>query len=337
MILILSTDSDYCTKAVMECLIDWNIPVIRLNDNDILRCPMQVYIDGELKFKVRIEGKWLYSDDISVVWFRKFGFFYQYEGFEDIKKYFGIDYFYKVSAEQRKVLNLITKTLKNRHWLCNYTAIGLNKFDVLQKAESVGLKIPYSIITNHKEDLITDENLKSKKIITKAAGDILAVDLDEEHLLTTLTNDITAYKSILPKAFFPSFIQEKIDKLFELRVFYLDGDFYAMAIFSQGNKQTETDFRNYDREKPNRWLPYQLPNTIANKLDKLMKLIGLNTGSIDLIYSTKKEYIFLEVNPAGQFGMVSSPCNYNLEKKVALFLKKKFITHENDCKKAKSN
>jgi hypothetical protein len=36
---------------------------------------------------------------------------------------------------------------------------------------------------------------------------------------------------------------------------------------------------------------------------------------------TKKgEYVFLEVNPIGQFGMVSAPCNYNLEKKIAQYL-----------------
>jgi hypothetical protein len=33
--------------------------------------------------------------------------------------------------------------------------------------------------------------------------------------------------------------------------------------------------------------------------------------------------VFLEVNPVGQFGMVSAPCNYHLEKKVAELLIRK--------------
>lgn len=51
-----------------------------------------------------------------------------------------------------------------------------------------------------------------------------------------------------------------------------------------------------------------------------MKTIGLDTGSLDFVYSSDKKFYFLEVNPVGQFGMVSRPCNYNLELKVAQFL-----------------
>ena len=51
-----------------------------------------------------------------------------------------------------------------------------------------------------------------------------------------------------------------------------------------------------------------------------MQKLDLETGSIDLIKSTNGEYYFLEINPNGQFGMTSYPCNYNLEEKVALKL-----------------
>ena len=52
-----------------------------------------------------------------------------------------------------------------------------------------------------------------------------------------------------------------------------------------------------------------------------MKLADLDTGSIDMMYSTDGEYYFLEVNPVGQFGMVSYPCNYYIEKEIATILK----------------
>jgi hypothetical protein len=32
--------------------------------------------------------------------------------------------------------------------------------------------------------------------------------------------------------------------------------------------------------------------------------------------------VFLEINPVGEFGMVSIPCNYNLHEKVYKTLKK---------------
>ena len=90
-----------------------------------------------------------------------------------------------------------------------------------------------------------------------------------------------------------------------------------MVIFSQNTEGTKTDFRNYNLSKPNRKMRYALPKEIENKIGKLMDSLNLNCGSIDIIYTTKKEYVFLEVNPVGQFGMVSTPCNYALEKQIA--------------------
>ena len=59
---------------------------------------------------------------------------------------------------------------------------------------------------------------------------------------------------------------------------------------------------------------------MEKKLTLLMKKMNLNCGSIDMIKSKEGEYVFLEINSVGQFGMVSRPCNYYLEEKVADFL-----------------
>ena len=90
-----------------------------------------------------------------------------------------------------------------------------------------------------------------------------------------------------------------------------------MAIFSQNDPQTQMDFRRYQFEKPNRYVPYKLPKVLEGQLSALMQALDLDTGSIDLIRASDGRFVFLEVNPVGQFGMVSVPCNYYLEKKVA--------------------
>ena len=53
---------------------------------------------------------------------------------------------------------------------------------------------------------------------------------------------------------------------------------------------------------------------------KLMKDLELNTGSIDFIKTKQGRFVFLEVNPVGQYGMTSYPCNYHLDKKIAEYL-----------------
>ena len=114
--------------------------------------------------------------------------------------------------------------------------------------------------------------------------------------------------------------QRMIEKEFELRIFFLNNTFYASAIFSQIDNQTKTDFRNYNDCKPNRTPPYKLPVKIQNKLSILMSKLTLNSGSIDLIVTPLGKYVFLEVNPIGQFAQVSIPCNYYLEKIMAFEL-----------------
>ena len=71
--------------------------------------------------------------------------------------------------------------------------------------------------------------------------------------------------SALPSSFLPSMVQEKLEKKYELRIFYLNGKMYPMAIFSQKDNQTQLDFRNYNWEKPNRMEPCKLNVDLKKK------------------------------------------------------------------------
>ncbi|WP_228414336.1 hypothetical protein [Chryseobacterium sp. CH21] len=118
---------------------------------------------------------------------------------------------------------------------------------------------------------------------------------------------------------FHHFFQEKIEKDFEIRTFYLNGHCWSMAIFSQNDEQTKTDFRKYNKKKPNRNVPYLLPKHIEDKIELLMKSLDINCGSLDFIKAGEK-YYFLEINPIGQFSSLSRTCNYALEQKLAEYL-----------------
>ena len=131
----------------------------------------------------------------------------------------------------------------------------------------------------------------------------------------------------LPETFYLTLFQEELEKEYELRIFCLDGDVYGMAIFSQLDQKTKVDFRNYNLSRPNRVVPYAVPAAVHTKINYLLANLGLTNGSVDMVRTVAGEYVFLEVNPTGQFGMVSEPCNYYLEQRMAEFLLKK--AHEN--------
>lgn len=133
--------------------------------------------------------------------------------------------------------------------------------------------------------------------------------------LTSIIDELTIAN--LPNTFAPSLVQEYIEKFFELRIFYINKKVFTAAIFSQSDETTKVDFRNYNKKKPNRVVPYNLPLQIEDKISNFMNSIGMESGSIDIVVSSLCKYYFLEVNPVGQFGWISKKCNFQIEKTFA--------------------
>jgi ATP-GRASP peptide maturase of grasp-with-spasm system len=190
----------------------------------------------------------------------------------------------------------------------------LNKLIVCDIAKKCNIKVPDDYLLSEKKFLYTlDPNVHySTKSITGSN-----VQNYEKFIMVDYTVKLNQY-SIIPTSFFPSLVQNYIPKKYELRIFYLNGLFWSMAIFSQNDNTTVTDFRNYNRQKPNRNVPFIVPKYLKTQLLELMTRLNLNCGSIDMIVTPDNEFYFLEVNPIGQFGMVDSPCNYFLNKEISL-------------------
>jgi ATP-GRASP peptide maturase of grasp-with-spasm system len=208
---------------------------------------------------------------------------------------------------------------KNKFWLTRFDYTNIGKIEQLNTAKAVNLNFPETLITGNKEKLIIFAK-KYSKIIIKPIENIRSYRVDDKNYAPfTKLIDIESI-SDLRNLFFPSLFQRYIEKEFEIRSFYFNGEIYSMAMFSQDNQKTLVDFRNYDTDKQTRRIPFKLPLDIEEKIKMFMQKLDLNTGSLDIILGKDDNFYFLEVNPVGQFGMVSEPCNYNLEKKIAEFL-----------------
>lgn len=202
----------------------------------------------------------------------------------------------------------------------NPLATNIDKMYQLQTAVHLGIDVPATLITGNKEELNTFFNAHPEGLIVKSMSDTIPLRVGETSYSTFSEEFVRNDLNALPPSFFPNLFQEKLDKAYEIRVFFLKGNFYSMAIFSQRDQQTAVDFRKYNMEKPNRVCRYQLPAELQEKLRKLMNNFALDTGSIDIVKTKTGRFVYLEVNPVGQFGMVSYPCNYQLEKIIANLL-----------------
>lgn len=205
--------------------------------------------------------------------------------------------------------------------LNSYYDLQVNKLININLAKNFGLDIPDGIISNNIKN-IRKFISRNKKVIVKPirySEGFLKID-NVNYAFSQSTNifDIEMFENLISNnvVFQPTLFQKYLEKDFEIRCFYMKGKCFSMAIFSQSNEKTKIDFRNYDRENPNRNVPYLLPVKIENKIHAFMRSNNYDTGSIDIIYHQGK-YFFLEVNTVGQFGWVSKNCNYYLEKEIA--------------------
>jgi glutathione synthase/RimK-type ligase-like ATP-grasp enzyme len=95
--------------------------------------------------------------------------------------------------------------------------------------------------------------------------------------------------------------QELIPKALELRVTIVGNQVFSAAVDSQKSDVSQFDWREDGDGLINDWEPYALPQSIQRKLLALMDSLGLDYGAIDLILTPDGRYVFLEINPAGEF------------------------------------
>ncbi|MBK9459049.1 MAG: grasp-with-spasm system ATP-grasp peptide maturase [Sphingobacteriales bacterium] len=221
-----------------------------------------------------------------------------------------------LQSEINIVIDFMYYLLKDKKHINSHINNRPNKLCILHLAQKAGLDTPLTLITEENECI--NNIFKDDFFISKAITECVfwLEDLSAFSGFTTKGRNIDISKG----GMFISQFQEKLDKLYELRIFYLEGICHTVAIFSQLDEQTIDDFRHYNKSYPNRTPPYKLPKEIEKKITSFMQLADYNCGSIDMIVTKDKRYVFLEINPIGQFQQVSKPANFYLERSIANFL-----------------
>jgi hypothetical protein len=331
MVLILSNYGDYSSDIVMDHIRVLGGECIRINSFDLLNSSIRLSVSDSF---LEYDGYIINPEEIGSVWFRKFGFFRKSSQYQRMQSFLEPTAQSYIATEFSRVVEAFEYYFNSSFWLTHPKYIALNKFIVLKQAQEVGLLVPSTYIINRREQLVEVRDMEGD-IISKSIYDPLIICSKEKNytMYTTLVREQDLLG--IPDSFLPSMIQKAIPKQFEVRTFFLMGECFSMAIMSQADQATAMDYRKYNFDNPNRFLPFQLPADIEGKIRDLMRKLSLNTGSIDFILTPDDEYIFLEVNPTGQFGMVDYSCNYGLHKKVAdILISKDTKRHEKVFRKS---
>lgn len=334
MVLILSARNDASTLNVLDWLLYYNQQFFILYTDDLDFKIIRFY-PNKREFIIQANEQVANLYDVTAVWNRRTGisvhrFTNQYIDKNNPGSFFlekGDTSHYSYLLDESQILiNFIHYLIEKESVLTigSFFSNNVNKLIVLDKAKEYGLYIPESYIITNKKDLIKIQNNNSSKhLITKAIHEgIYRPDVKNIYQYYSYVERISSEHILsFPDYFYPSLVQIEVEKELELRIFYIHDYFFSMAIFSQDEKNSIVDFRkNNHRETPLKFVPYKLPKDIELKLKQLMHSLKLNTGSIDMILNKEGKYVFLEVNPCGQYGMTSMPCNYYLDRLIARLL-----------------
>ena len=163
----------------------------------------------------------------------------------------------------------------------------------LKVARDVGLATPLTLVTNDPDEArAMSQALGPDKTVYKAFS------ATEQHWRETRLLKADERALLDNVRFAPLIFQEYVPAEVDLRVTILGKDVFAAAIHSQETSYA-VDFR-MDMAAA-RVRAFELPDRVAEGLHALMDRLGLVYGAIDMRLTPDGEFVFLEINPAGQW------------------------------------
>jgi glutathione synthase/RimK-type ligase-like ATP-grasp enzyme len=174
----------------------------------------------------------------------------------------------------------------------------------LQLARELGLHVPPTVFTNDPRRFLEFYRRHNGRIVSKITGNIhMRHYVGEQFARYTervSTRDVAHAKAI---ELCPMILQAYVPKRLELRITVVGERVFAAEIHSQASNRTAHDWRRYDLEvTPHR--AHDLPQSIARVCCELTRRLGLRYGAIDMILTPDDDYVFLEINPSGEYGWI---------------------------------
>lgn len=212
----------------------------------------------------------------------------------------GIDDF--IYRESEAAFRGFFAALDKAFWISHPNAIKAsdNKLDQLKVAQSLGLLIPKTLVTNDPK-LARDfhKSCKGNMIVKTFRGWSGSIS---SKIYSVLTNRVLSrhLENLSLVKYSPCLFQEYVPKDVELRVTIIGRRVFAAEIHSQNSTLSQDDWRRYDFQNT----PYyscKLPSKVENSCSRLLDHYGLAFGAIDMIRRPDGEYVFLELNANGQW------------------------------------
>lgn len=312
-VLILTNKDDITVDFVVRELRKRKINYYRLNTEDI---PSVISIkfdinNNEYKLLDKIKNIDIDLLDFDSVYFRR-------PSISDLSHIEGVNdsEIYYLKSELTFVLEGIYKVLRDKYWLNNVYNIreAENKIYQLEIAKDIGFNIPRAIISNDGNMLRYIKQTHNDDLIIKPikSGNMKYKDIGKAIFTTKISEN--QFKDIERIESFPIFIESNIHKIVDLRCTVVGNEVFAAEIHSQVENESKIDWRKGKKTLEHK--EHILPNNIKEMCIELTQKLNLNYSAIDMILDENNDYVFLEINPNGQWAWIENRLQFPISEKI---------------------
>jgi MvdC family ATP-grasp ribosomal peptide maturase len=316
-ILLLTHSEDYFTiDRVFAALLKQGVQPIRI-DTDLF--PLEIQLAAEFSdreprstYQLHCGEHTIDSQQVAAVWVRRLWT-------PKLSPELSPEFYAACARESSTALNNFWDGLRHARWYDRVEAIvaAENKLRQLRIAGEIGLPIPRTLVTNQPDRL--------REFYTSVGGEMVA------KLLTTLSTGMQGSNFFLytsrvnPEDLFaadalrhsPMVFQELIPKQREFRVICVGDRVFVGALDATKYADRTLDWRTSTEAT---WEVGTLPDRVVTGLQTMLARLGLTFGAFDLIQTPDDEYVFLEINPVGEWGMLERDLDYPIADTIAKLL-----------------
>ncbi|MHC5768958.1 MAG: MvdC family ATP-grasp ribosomal peptide maturase [Nostoc sp.] len=313
-VLLITHSGDYFTiDRVAEAVSKLGAQPFRL-DTD--KFPIALQLQANLSnsgsnHTLQYSDRSLNTDQVQAVWMRRI---WQ----PDLGKELAPQFQAACSSESLAVLDGFWDSLREAKWVDDLRQISAaeNKLRQLRVASEVGLVIPRTLVTNNPQEAREFFHQVKGKMIVKLLRPLSSgMQVSSFFMYTSVVKEEDLLDAETLR-YCPVMFQEQIPKQQELRAVYVNGNFFVGALDASEYAASTQDWRRETKEILT-WQTEQLPDKLIRCLDAFMAKFGLIFGAFDLIKTPSGEYVFLEINPTGEWGMLERDLDYPIALAIA--------------------
>jgi len=288
----------YTIDNVMAALRDLGHEPVRL-DSDLFPDRLRFSADPDGgRLELVLPDRRITRDQVGAVWFRKvFGPKYEHPPTDDL-----IGGCIRESAAALKGM---------LGWFRDLPCInpvgsghdGEDKLRQMKLAREAGMRVPETLVSNDPDAVRAFYHRLDGNVVTKMLTPFeISMGRPERFVYTSRVSEADL-EDLEGLRYSPMVFQEMIPKDVELRVAYVDGETYTGIIDAGETRKGQVDWRRSEQGTA-RWVSGDVPDALRDQMKRFMGEMGLIFGAFDFIRTPDGAHVFLEVNPAGEWGML---------------------------------